>query len=330
MAAGPAPRGGQGDRIVITILASPKPFVGVASTHQMNAIRSWLALAPGVEVILFDDAPGTAEAARRLGVKHVPEVERSPRGVPYFGAIAAYAERNGRYETQAYLNCDLVATGTLLAMIARVPFRQFLMVGQRIDLPRDLTIDVTGSAWEDRLLELAEKGRIDLSAHHACDYFVFRRGLWQTLPPAVIGRAGYDNALIAHCLRGRVPVIDATRDVMVLHPFHGYDHVAGGKDTVWMGEDARLNLASIGNCPAPGTWDATWRCKDGRFTRARGHGDWLRALEIHARLVWRSQALGLAFGLLGRWGRRVGISRPRPVKVGPVVYRLLRDARSRA
>jgi hypothetical protein len=314
---------------MITILASPKPFVGEASEHQRNAIRSWLALAPDIEVILFGDASGTAEAAGRLGVAHVPTVECSGQGTPYFGAIADYAERHGRYDTQAYVNCDIVVTKTLLSVMERVPFRQFLIVGQRIDLPEGVMIDATQSGWKDKLLDLAENGRIDFASPFACDYFVFRRGLWRTLPPTVIGRAAFDNALIAHCLRSSLPVIDATWDVIVAHPFHGYAHVAGGQHAVWHGDDARLNLEGIGSCPAPGVWDATWQSRNGHLRRAWGHGDWLRAAEIHARLVWQRDSIGLVLALTGRCSRRLGVSRGHPIiTANTVVYRLLKSALS--
>ncbi len=314
---------------MITVFASPKPFVGMASTHQTNAIRSWLALAPDVEVLLFGDASGTKETAERLGVAHVPDVDCSEEGAPSFTAIADHAERYGRYETQLYINCDIVVTKTLLSIVGQVPFRQYLIVGQRLDLPGDVMIDVTENRWDARLVDLVARDDIGFHPPTACDYFVFPRGLWRTVPPLVIGRAAFDNALIAHCLRDSVPVIDATRDVIVLHPSHSYGHVAGGKETVWRGEEAQSNLKSIGNCPAPGVWDATWRFTDGRLRRAWGHGDWLRAAEIHVRLVWERQSIGLLLALAGRWSRRLGLSRGRPITADAVVYRLLRDACNR-
>jgi hypothetical protein len=311
---------------VITILASPKPFVGIAWSQQRRAIRSWLALAPDIEVILFGDAEGAADAARELGVQHVADVERSEYGTPYFGAIAAYGERHGRYDLQMYINCDILTTSTLAAAAARAPFAQFLMVGQRVELAPTAEIDPTEEAWESQALDLARRELVEIAPATACDYFIFRRGIWRDLPPTIIGRAAYDNALIAHCLRNSVPVIDATQDVLVFHPFHHYGHVAGGKKTVWQGEEARLNLESIGPCPAPGTWDATWRCENGAFSRSWGHGDWLRAAEIRARLVCRSPRMGLLLGVCGRWARKLGLSRAKPVKLEPMLYRLLKGA----
>ena len=272
--------------------------------------------------MLFGDAAGAAGVADELGALYVPEVESSEQGTPLFGAIAAFAERHGRYDTQMYINCDILTTKSLIETIRRVPFEQFLLVGQRVNLTPGVTVDVTDREWERQLPDLARNGLMRYAPQYACDYFVFRRGLWSDLPPTIIGRAAYDNALIAHCLRKRIPVIDATEDVSVLHPAHDYGHVAGGKQTVWEGEEARVNRASIGNCPAPGTWDATWQCRMARCARPGGMVIGCgRSRSVRAWFGERPR-LGLAFGLLGRWARRLGISRARPLKAGAALRRV--------
>ena len=68
------------DEHMVTIFTTPKPFVGHSAVIQRNALKSWTLLDPDVEVILFGDEQGAAEATRDLGVRHVPEVERTPRG----------------------------------------------------------------------------------------------------------------------------------------------------------------------------------------------------------------------------------------------------------
>ena len=67
---------------LITIFSAPKPFTNPhIATIQYNAVRSWTKL-PGVDVILLGDESGLAEAARELGVKHIPDIPRSPSGAP--------------------------------------------------------------------------------------------------------------------------------------------------------------------------------------------------------------------------------------------------------
>ncbi len=101
----------------VSILSSPKPWSGIALQNQENAVKSWLALHPDIEVILYGDAPGTAEACKRLGVQHVPDIAATPQGVPYFGAIADHAAIHARHDLQCYVNCDILFTKDILNSI---------------------------------------------------------------------------------------------------------------------------------------------------------------------------------------------------------------------
>lgn len=269
---------------MITFLSSPKGFRGVAEANQRNAIQSWLTMHPDAEVILYGDAPGAAEAAADLGATHVPSVATSESGVPLFGAIVEDAKRRGRYDVQVYLNCDILLTGHLADAIVRVPFDRFLLIGQRIDLWDSASIVVERSGWAARAASLANDARASLHAPSGIDYFAFRRGMWDGLGPLVVGRAGYDSALLAFCLRRDIPVIDATLDVPALHQFHDYSHVAGAHTEVFRGREAAANmrLHGVEHSP-PNIGDATWRMAGGRLMPGRARGDVLRRLETHLR-----------------------------------------------
>ena len=55
---------------MLTIFTAPKPFTNPhIDLIQRNAIRSWVALGPEVEVLLIGEEEGLAEAARELGVR---------------------------------------------------------------------------------------------------------------------------------------------------------------------------------------------------------------------------------------------------------------------
>ena len=56
---------------MLTFFTAAKPFRGATAVHQRNALRSWLAAAPGSEVLLFGDEEGSAEAAAELGVRRI-------------------------------------------------------------------------------------------------------------------------------------------------------------------------------------------------------------------------------------------------------------------
>lgn len=227
---------------MITFLASPKAFVGLAATQQMAAIRSWLAVGAGIEVILYGDSLGTAEVCRALGIRHVPDIEATERGIPYFGAIAGHAAEHARYDVQVYLNCDILLTPHILLASEHISLSAFLMIGQRIDLSEGVEVNANDPGLSSQLKMLADAHRISLHTPGGSDYFAFRRGMWKDLPPVVIGRGGYDNALIAYCLQRRIPVVDATLAVPALHQFHDYGHAAGGVGEVFGG---RMQSATL-------------------------------------------------------------------------------------
>jgi len=61
---------------MLTLFSTPKPFHGHIGVIQRNALKSWTVLHPDVEVILFGDDEGAADACRELGLRHEPYVER--------------------------------------------------------------------------------------------------------------------------------------------------------------------------------------------------------------------------------------------------------------
>lgn len=230
---------------MITFLASPKPFIGIAKEHQFRAIKSWQASCVNAEIILYGNSTGIDEAAAELGVNVVKEIASTSSGVPYFSSIVNHATDYAKHDLQIYLNCDILLTG-YLQTVKEVEFEQFLLIGQRMDLSEGMVIDLTEPEWLKALEHLAQKGNVTLYPPSGIDYFGFRRGLWKDLSPIVIGRAGYDNALLAYCLRCGVPIIDATFSVVALHQYHNYKHLIGGQQAVWTGEDAINNINYAG------------------------------------------------------------------------------------
>ena len=63
----------------------PRPFVPPFAAIQYNALRSWARLkSPGglSEVILVGSETGVAEAARELGLRHLPQLASDSSGSP--------------------------------------------------------------------------------------------------------------------------------------------------------------------------------------------------------------------------------------------------------
>ena len=293
---------------MISFLASPKPFIGIAREHQYRAIRSWLSSGKDVEVILYGDSAGIVEAGIELGVQVVQQIDCAPSGIPYFSSIVEHAAEHGKYDLQVYLNCDILISGIVQALV-RMEFPQFLLIGQRIDLGESLFIDVCLPDWQSALCKIAKDGYATLYQPCGIDYFGFRRGLWKELPPVVIGRAGYDNALLAYCFRNRVPIVDATCSVVALHQYHGYGHVSGGQKAVWEGVDARNNIRYAGGRRIlPMISDADYILQKSKVTYWPCRGNWLRRQQLKLHYQAGMPNLALVPRMILRWLQSVGVS----------------------
>jgi hypothetical protein len=209
-----------------TIFTIPKAFSGQAGVAQRNAVRSWLALRPECEIILFGDDPGVAACAQELGVRHVPEVQGNEFGTPRLDDVFAQAERMARFPTLCYANADIILPAGFPDAVRRVQarFRRFLMVGQCVDLRVDEELDFADGRTPALLDERARTAGA-LRPPVAMDYFVFPKGILGELPPFVVGRPGWDNWMIKRATQLRIPVVDASQSLHAIHQNHDYAHV---------------------------------------------------------------------------------------------------------
>ena len=291
---------------MITIFTTAKPFVGQMKVNQINALKSWKASSPDVEILLFGAGEGYAEVAEELGIVHIPEVETSEQGTPLYNSMFALARARGRYPVQAFITCDNILLDDFLPAIQRITMDRFLMVGQRWDIDLYRVIGFENPAWAQQLRhEVQQRGTLHPPA--GSDYFVCRGSIWEKMPPVVVGRAGDDNALIYLCRASHVPVIDASDAVTVVHQNHDYGHHSQGKDGVLYGAEARLNRNAYSELPFALTpIDADWRLSSKGLARNYCRGDWERYLQV-SHLLHRGTALGKLSGAvvtLARTARR--------------------------
>jgi hypothetical protein len=285
---------------MLTIFCSPKPFRNEANWNQRNALRSWKAIHPDVEIFVFGSPVGAAEAASEINAVLVPEVECSPSGAPSFNAMQRHASMHGRFDLQIYVNCDILLNATLArAMLASYRrFERFLMVGERLDLAQGTTIDVRQPDWAESLEALALNKQLTTHGPTGVDYFGFARGIWEDLPPVYMGRALCDQALLHHCLRQSIPIVDSTQAVLAIHQFHDYRHVQGGRPEVFFGRD-RSTMAQehhLGHS-VPIISDADWMFA-GDGTIIKGRRRILRRWELVLRYQCRLDNVSLFFRAL--------------------------------
>jgi hypothetical protein len=256
----------------VTIFATPKRFTGQFDRIQRNAIESWIALGPAVEVILIGDDDGTAAICREHGLQHVANVATTDGGIPLLSDLWRIGQQHAQAPIACFVNADIILMDDFVAATRRVSahFGAFLMIGQRWDLELTQRLDDLEDPWAHTLRTDTMRLGV-LNSPLWVDYFAFPVGQYPDLLPCVIGRPGYDHWIVWHTLQRGVPVVDATDAVLAVHQHHDYSH-GGGKRAVYNGRDAEYNFGLIGGrSHLRHIGHATQRLTvDGRIVAARG------------------------------------------------------------
>jgi hypothetical protein len=214
---------------LITLFSAPKPFTNShIATIQRNAIKSWTLL-PDVEVILLGEEDGLAEAARELGVKHIPHVERNASGVPLISSMFQLARENAVSDLLCIVNADMILMPDFVeaARRSRLQRDAFVLLSQRWDLDIPQPLDFSGD-WVSGLRSTVHR-QGSLHRPAGSDFFLFPKSCYQDIPNFTIGRAGWDNWMIYKARAEGWAVIDGTPSLMIVHQNHDYSHLPGAK-----------------------------------------------------------------------------------------------------
>jgi hypothetical protein len=230
---------------MLTIFTIPKPFKGPAAAAQDNSVASWRRLGPDVQIMLFGDEEGIADAAARHGVEHVAKIQRNELGTPLLDDAFATAQARARHARVCYVNADIIFLPDLPRALANVALERFLMVGRRTDLDVPERIAFANVDWAT---QLAGRARAEGRLHEptGIDYFIFPRGQMASMPPFPVGRALWDNWMIHHARVTGIPVVDATAVVLAVHQNHDYGHLRGGPHASEAGAEVRRNWQIVG------------------------------------------------------------------------------------
>jgi hypothetical protein len=272
---------------LLTLFSIPKAFEGHFGVIQRNALRSWVALGPSVQIVLLGDDAGVAQAAAEFGALHVPGLARGELGTPRVDEAFTTVDQVAEHPLRCFVNADVLLLDDLLPAVGRVAstFDRFLMVGETWDLDLPDEVDVRERTSRDDLrAQTLSSGRS--RGPTAIDYFVFTAGLFDPVPPFVVGRARFDNWLVWRA-RQRGPVVDASRAVVPVHGRHDYGHVAGGFEEAHFGREAVRNHELAGGSGRIFTiYDASHRLRaDGSVRRAAG--SILRVRERARKAAWK-------------------------------------------
>ncbi|MCH2182971.1 MAG: glycosyltransferase family 8 protein [Mariniblastus sp.] len=282
---------------LVTLFAVPKSFEGKNETIQENAIRSWRSLEPVVEVLLVGDDPGVAEAAQRLGVRHLPGIETNEQGTPLLSSAFRLAEQQSQAPLLMYSNCDIIYLDDLLTTFEQLATQsrltEYLGIGRRTDLQVDDLID-----FEDR--SSVEKLEYQLEAEGTpaaivCkDYFIFPKGVFSDLPEFAVGRGNWDNWMVHSAKQRDIPVVNLSQSLRAVHQEHDYTHTRQSRRECYAtGTEARKNQQLGGGRHLISGSTSTWSLGKNGLQRLRpgftSREFWLdipRFAHLLARLFW--------------------------------------------
>lgn len=227
----------------VTIFSTCKAFQGTTAIMQENAIRSWAAL--GCKIILFGDEVGVSEIAEETNALHVSEIKRNKNGIPLINDLFEKAKLYSDTPYLAYLNADIILTERFLNAVKHVSelFQladPVFMTARRRNIPLEVPLVSETKDWFEQLKEVDQQyGTWDRST--AIDMFFFNRDGYANVLPFAVGRMQWDNWLIWKAVEEGASVIDASYEVDLLHPIHGYASHSKGLSVITQGQDARDN-----------------------------------------------------------------------------------------
>jgi hypothetical protein len=233
---------------MLTIFTTAKAFRGHFNLIQRNALKSWTLLHPDVEIILFGEDEGSAEAAKDLGIRHEPQVGRNEFGTILVSSMFEKAQAIGRHGLLCYVNCDIVLLSDFCAALEKVKEKEkrFLMIGRRWDTDITEPLAFERPGWDREIRELALRSGRQRTADWI-DYFAFSRGTYGgDIPEFGIGRTCWDNWLVWKVMASGDAVVDASQVVVAVHQNHDYSHHPGGMMGVWFGAETARNFELTG------------------------------------------------------------------------------------
>lgn len=297
----------------ITFLFSPKPFVGQDAINQNNAVASWRRVAPNAQLICYGDGEGVKAACDRWKAIWVSDAPMTSTGAPRFDWIVSHATQHAQNDLQMFINADIFLLPGFMQSIDKIDLKQFLGISDRLNLKENILSEAPLGNCKKRLIELAHNQECAFNGGGGSDFFIFKRGMWDGLPPIAVGRACYDNSLMGFCIQKGIPLVDVTNAIVCLHAPHGYKHVKGGRNEAYNGVDVKLNESLLKGAPRPMLCDATHLLlptglvKNNRLAGAP-HRWLIRShLAPHPSGINRISARSIHFIT-----NRLGICRPRP------------------
>lgn len=282
---------------LLTLITAPKPFTDPhIAVIQTNALKSWLALGEQVDVIVLGDDEGVARATAEMGFLHIADVACNELGTPLISSMLNRARQASASPFLCIVNTDILLFPDLLDAMHAAARRlnKFLLLGQRWDM--DVREDLGPGSRQFAEFKQRVMRQGILHPPMGSDYFLFPRDCYTHIPDFAIGRAGWDNWFIFKSRWEGWPVIDATRDVTIVHQAHDYRHLPGGQPHYRLPETKVNVLLGGGEQTIFTMVDAQFDLVGGKIKKKRlTPKKILREIEISPLTRLKSMAVGRLF-----------------------------------
>jgi len=231
---------------MFTIFSIPKSFKEDTKIIQENAIASWKKIHPEIEIVLFGDEDGIETIADEYGCIHWKNIEKNEYGTPLLNSVFMNIRNISHHKIICYVNCDIILLKDIIPVIQTVEnLQEFLLIGRRTNITLNGKIDINDPTWEERIRDIVTRNG-QIGRPDAIDCFIFPKNLFINMPPFTVGRGGWDNWLIAHMRKRKIPVIDGSGLISIVHQNHGYHHVPFQRGNNWEGPETDKNRELMG------------------------------------------------------------------------------------
>jgi len=206
---------------MLSIFTTTRDFIGEFDNIQKNAINSWRSLSDEIEIMIMGRADGAEKMAKKTNAIYLPDVPLSESGMPTLPGMFSRAQLSSKYNMLCFINADIILPYNFLDVITNLKKikKNFLAVGHRWNYDVNNLIDFSDELILNQFWNNAKKNSVKESCA-AIDYFIFRRGSFNNIPQLIIARMAYDNWLLWKARRIRIPLIDLSEELFVIHQNH--------------------------------------------------------------------------------------------------------------
>jgi hypothetical protein len=265
------------------LITSPKPRNDQTEAVQIAAFRSWRRAFPNAAILLYGDVASWKEEMDSLVMQAAGPLIKGMAGGEVIRDMFQDASKRGVGQLLLYLNSDILLDDSAAYVVAKIQNRPGPWLGsaRRWCLPRWSEVTPTSeSEWRGFFSRAERSGRWGEAC--ALDMFLFCGLSFERMPPFFIGHRGWDNWMVYHARAQRIPVIDMSDEMRVIHCDHDYSYAKG--NTTPGRRDGPLEEANLkmlgGENRLFHLGHATHELRYGKVTQCRGWGPIQRNLEI--------------------------------------------------